>query len=205
MIGALVLLFTTLTIAPQAAPRPAGVVVAGVVQDQTGAVLPGAQVDLRVSGSTAPEQSVVSTPAGAFRFERVAPGLYDVRVEFPGFKTTIVAVRVGRRAPGALAIVMPIEGVTQEVSVSSGGAETNASAAANLNAITIDESTLDDLPILDQDIVGAMSRFLDSSAIGTNGTTIIVNGVEVNGLSLSASVVQQIKINQNPYAAEFMR
>jgi hypothetical protein len=205
MIGALALLFTTLTIAPQAAARPAGVAVSGVVQDQTGAVLPGAHVDLRISGSATPVQSVVSTPAGEFRFDRVASGAYDVRVEFPGFKTMIVAVRVGTRAPAALTIVMPIEGVTQEVSVSSGGTETNARAAANLNAITIDEDTLDDLPILDQDIVGAMTRFLDSSAIGTNGTTIIVDGVEVNGLSLSASAVQQIKINQDPYAAEFMR
>ena len=63
----------------------------------------------------------------------------------------------------------------------------------------------DDLPVLDQDIVGAMSRFLDSSAIGTGGTTILVDGVEVNALTLSASAVQQIKINQDPYAAEFMR
>src|SRR5437763_1482999 len=145
MIGALALLFTTLTIAPQAAARPAGVAVSGVVQDQTGAVLPGANVDLRLAGSTASAQSVASTPAGAFRFDGVAPGRYDVRVEFPGFKTMIVAVRVGTRAPGALTIVMPIEGVTQEVSVRSGGAETNARASANLNAITIDEDTLDDL------------------------------------------------------------
>src|ERR1043166_4376703 len=83
--------------------------------------------------------------------------------------------------------------------------QASADAAANLNAITIDEDTLDDLPVLDQDIVGAMSRFLDSSAIGTGGTTILVDGVEVNALALSASAVQQIKINQDPYSAEFMR
>jgi Carboxypeptidase regulatory-like domain len=205
MLGVFALFFSTLIAAPQAALRPAtGVVVSGVVQDQSGAVLPGAQVELRAAGSATAAQSVVSDASGNFKFERVAPGVYEVHATFPGFKEMIAQTRVGGRAPGALTIVMPIEGLTQEVSVSSGG-ETSATARANLNAISVDENTLDDLPILDQDIVGAMSRFLDSSAIGTNGTTIIVDGVEVNALSLSASAVQQIKINQDPYSAEFMR
>jgi hypothetical protein len=100
---------------------------------------------------------------------------------------------------------MAIEGLTQEVSVSSGGAQTSAQANANLDTISIDANALDDLPILDQDVVASMSRFLDSSAIGTGGTTIVVDGVEVNALSVSASAVQHIKINQDPYSAEFAR
>jgi len=183
-----------------------GVAVAGVVQDQTGAILPGAQITLVATGSTTPVQSTISDTAGAFRFDRVPPASYDIRAEFPGFKTKTVTVRVTTRAPSATTIVMEIEGVTQEVSVSGGGgAETSTSSSGNLNAITVDADALDDLPVLDQDIVGAMSRFLDSSAIGTNGATILVNGVEVNALALSASAVQQIKINQDPYSAEFMR
>src|SRR5262249_4400531 len=35
--------------------------------------------------------------------------------------------------------------------------------------------------------------------------TLIVNGVEVNNLMVSASAIQQIKINQDPYAAEYPR
>ena len=50
-----------------------------------------------------------------------------------------------------------------------------------------------------------MSRFLDASAIGTNGATLVVNGVEMNNLSVSASAIQQIKINQDPYSAEYPR
>src|SRR6185436_11986430 len=92
---------------------------------------------------------------------------------------------------------------TQEIAVSGSGL--NADARSNLNAVNVDADTLDDLPMLDQDVVGALSRFLDSSAIGSNGATILVDGVEVNALSLSASAIQQIKINQDPYAAEYMR
>src|SRR3989441_13325146 len=50
-----------------------------------------------------------------------------------------------------------------------------------------------------------MSRFLDASAIGTNGVTLVVNGVEINSLNVSASAIQQIKINQDPYSAEYSR
>ncbi|PYR32162.1 MAG: hypothetical protein DMF90_24115, partial [Acidobacteria bacterium] len=50
-----------------------------------------------------------------------------------------------------------------------------------------------------------MSRFLDASAIGTNGAMLVVNGVEMNNLSVSASAIQQIKINQDPYSAEYPR
>ena len=104
-----------------------------------------------------------------------------------------------------MTIVLPIEGLTQEIAVSSAGGGVTADAQSNLNAISVDADTLDDLPMLDQDVVASLSRFLDSSAIGTNGATLIVDGVEVNALGLSASAIQQVKINQDPYAAEFMR
>ena len=187
----------------QASPR--GVAVAGVVQDQTGAVLPGAQVAIVATGSAAATQTPVTDQSGAFRFERIVPAEYEIRAAFPGFKPAAVRVRVGARAPSPVTLTMAIEGVTQEVSVSGGGAETSTAAAANLNTISVDANQLDDLPVLDQDIVGAMSRFLDSTAIGTNGVTVLVNGVEVNELALSASAVQQIRINHDPYSAEFMR
>jgi hypothetical protein len=184
---------------------PRGVAIAGVVQDQTGAVLPGASMVLSHVGSTTIAQTTITDQNGAFRFDRVVAGEYDIRTEFPGFAINTTHVRVGARAPASLTVVMAIEGLTQEVSVAGGGAETSTSAGSNLDAITVSGDQLDDLPVLDQDVVTAMSRFLDSSAIGTNGPTILVNGVEVNVLALSASAIQQIKINQDPYSAEFMR
>ena len=198
-------MLATLTLAllfAQSAPR--GVPVAGIVQDQTGAVLPGAAITITAVASAASPIRTTTDQSGAFRFDRVAPGEYDLRAEFPGFVPRVTRVRIGARAP-QLTIVLQIEGVTQEVSVSGGGAETSTAAEANLNAITVSGDQLDDLPVLDQDIVSAMSRFLDSTAIGTNGATVLVNGIEVNVLALSASAVQQIKINQDPYSAEFMR
>src|SRR6476646_2482113 len=202
MLASLVSVLLASMLGGQAADR--GVAVGGVVQDQTGAILQGAQVAI-VDPSGRVVQAAVTDANGTFRFDRIGPGAYDVRAEFPGFKTSTSRVRVGNRSPGSMTIVMAIEGVTQEVSVTSGGAAATTASAGNLNAIAVDADTLDNLPVLDQDIVGSMTRFLDSTAIGTGGATILVDGMEVNALGVSASAVQQIKINQDPYAAEFAR
>ena len=64
---------------------------------------------------------------------------------------------------------------------------------------------LESLPVFDNDYVATMSRFLDSGSLGNAGVTIVVNGMEVNALNVSASAVQQIRINQDPYSAEYSR
>jgi outer membrane receptor protein involved in Fe transport len=69
----------------------------------------------------------------------------------------------------------------------------------------LSEQSLSNLPVFDQDYVGAMSRFLDPSSVGTGGATLVVNGMEVNNLGVSSSAIKEIKINQDPYSAEFQR
>jgi protocatechuate 3,4-dioxygenase beta subunit len=114
MTATLICLIVAMSATPQT-QAARGVAVTGVVQDQTGAILPGAQVTLLTTGTATSAQTVVSDAAGAFRFDRVLPGAYDIRTEFPGFTTNLAHVRVTARAPGATTIVMTIEGFTQEV------------------------------------------------------------------------------------------
>ena len=71
-------------------------------------------------------------------------------------------------------------------------------APANLDASGLYGASIENLPVFDQDILTTMSRFLDASAIGTNGATLVVNGVEVNNQNVSALAIPQIKINQDP-------
>jgi hypothetical protein len=191
-----------------------GVPVTGVVLDPLGGVIPGAQVELTSTAAPAAPAAPAATPpaatattdaSGAFRFDRVVPGSYDLHVTFQGFEPATVHVTVRSRAPGALRVTLPLAGLAQEVTVSDGGLQANTTAGNNLNAIVVDQSALADLPVFDQDFVGTMSRFLDAGSIGTSGVTLIVNGMEANSLGVSASAVQQIKINQDPYSAEFFR
>ena len=176
----------------------------GVVVDATGAVLPHAGVELTGRGGRL-VQSGDDRSAGVFRFERVPPGRYDVRATFEGFTPTIVRVTVGARAPAAVRVTLPLAGLTQEITVSNAPPEVNAAAGANSDAVTIDQNMLESLPVFDQDFIATLSRFLDTGSIGTGGVTVVVNGMEVNALNVSASAVQQIKINQDPYSAEYSR
>ncbi|HEV8208475.1 MAG TPA: hypothetical protein VGP77_00075, partial [Vicinamibacterales bacterium] len=95
--------------------------------------------------------------------------------------------------------------ITQEITVSNAAAEVGASAGNNVDAITIDQDMLESLPVFDNDFVATMSQFLDAGSIGNGGVTIVVNGMEVSALNVSASAMQQIRINQDPYSAEYSR
>ncbi len=141
------------------AQRPAGQPVTGVVVDATGAVLPNAQVSLTpVTGAA---QTTTTDATGTFRFEGVLPGRYDVRITFEGFQPTTVRVTVGSRTPSALRVVLPLAAVTQEITVSNQGPEVAANAATNADAVTVDQSLLESLPVFDQDLIStvvALSR-----------------------------------------------
>jgi hypothetical protein len=49
------------------------------------------------------------------------------------------------------------------------------------------------------------SRLLDPGSVGTGGVSLVVDGMQVSNLGVSASAIKEIKINQEPYSAEFQR
>ena len=106
MIQAIALLFAAVLGGAAQAPAP-GLAVAGVVQDQTGAVLPGATVDL-VTTAGAVAQSTTADGAGAFRFDRVPAGQYQLLARFEGFTPASMRIRVTNRATGAQRLVLAI-------------------------------------------------------------------------------------------------
>jgi Carboxypeptidase regulatory-like domain len=197
----LLLLLAVPGLAAPAPPRPA---VGGVVEDSTGAVLPYARVDLLNQGG-AILQSATTTDTGTFAFEALRPGRYQVRVTLDGFQTQTVPVDVGARPGRPLRITLALAGMHQEVTVTNQTPHVATGAAANADAVTVNQSALESLPIFDDDAVATLSRFLDSGSIGTSGVTLMVNGMEVNSLNVSTSAIQQIKINQDPYSAAYSR
>ena len=80
-----------------------------------------------------------------------------------------------------------------------------ATASTNRDAVVLDDKELRNLPIFDRDVVGTLSRFLDASALGTGGVTLVVDGMEARKVGVAPSAIQQIKINQDPYSGEFPR
>ena len=95
--------------------------------------------------------------------------------------------------------------VRSAVTVSAQATQVSTNAADNLNTVALTRQSLDDLPIFDQDYIGTMSRFLDAGSIATGGVTIVVDGVEASRAGVSASAIQEVKINSDPYSAEYPR
>ncbi len=178
--------------------------VSGVVLDSTGAVLPNARITL-ASSTGAAVASTTTDGSGRFAFGRVPPGRYQVRAALQGFQTRTTPVTVGAAPGGPLRITLPLSGVHQEITVTNTTPQVSVGAAGNADAVTVDQNTIDALPIFDNDAVSTISRFLDSGSTGSGGVTLLVNGMEVNSLDVGTAAIQQIKINQDPYSAAYSR
>jgi hypothetical protein len=198
------LLLSTLLAAGLSAQGPSGVAVTGTVLDPHQAGVFGAKVTLKLADGTE-VRSASADSVGTFRFEGVPPGNYDVQIEQQGFKPSVSRVRVGNQAPRPLRVVLALADVQQQVTVNAQLTQVSTNTADNLDTVSMDRTALDNLPIFDQDFIGTMSRFLDASSVGTNGVTLIVDGVEASRAGVSASAIQEVKLNQDPYSAEYSR
>lgn len=118
---------------------------AGVVTDSTGAVIPGARVDI-VNTGTAATYNATTTSVGVFRFEDVALGDYTITVTAAGFKTALtknVLVQIGTVA--SISVTLQPGAASEQVTVTSEGPalETESSDVGGV----ISEKQIVDLPL----------------------------------------------------------
>jgi hypothetical protein len=184
--------------------------ITGILLDPSGAAIPKAQVTLLGAGNEVPAKTLAQTTTdgfGAFRLDNVAPGKYTLQFHAEGFRDARITAVVTRKKFSPIRMVMQISVETENVTVATGinVPLVSTETSENQNANAIDRNALDRVPVFDQDYIATMSRFLDDSATGTNGVTLVVNGIEANGPGVTPSAVQEVKINNNPYSARFSR
>jgi hypothetical protein len=75
----------------------------------------------------------------------------------------------------------------------------------NSDRISVERTMLDNLPFLDNNYLSALGRFLDPGTPGGTGTSIVVDGMEMRNVGVTASAIQEIRINNNPYTVEYPR
>jgi hypothetical protein len=186
--------------------QPAAHPLIGTVFDPTGAAIAQAQVTLLDSQDTHVTQATTDA-VGRFRFPNIAQGKYSLAVHAEGFRDFRVAVTISSKRSPALRVTMQILVQTENVVVATGSEVPTVSTetSENQNTNSVDRDALDRIPVFDQDYITTVSRFLDDNAIGTNGVTLVVNGIEANGPGVTPSAVQEVKINNNPYSARFSR
>lgn len=188
-----------------AQPGAGGYPVSGTVTDPSGAGIPNADVIVQQPGSNAAAAKIRTDNLGKFQLASVPAGSIEISVSHEGFTSKSVPVTITNRAPAPLNIRLQLAGVHEALTVSDTTAEVSTDSSNNLDTVAIDRQTMDSLPVFDQNYVAAMSQFLDAGSVGTSGATLVVNGMEQTNIGVTASAIQEVKINQNPYSAEFSR
>ena len=178
--------------------------VSGVVLDPTGAAIPEAKVILRREGVRS-EQARTTNQRGQFRFTRLPSGNYEIEARKEGFKPDIAQLTLGANPPAPLEIVLQIAEVRAEVAVDDRLNQVNTNPNDNLNVIKLDREELKKLPVLGNDVIGSLINLMDAGSVGSGGATVIIDGLESRKKKVPASTIQEVRINQNPYSAEFSR
>jgi hypothetical protein len=193
-------LLLTAALASSAAAQQASTgTVKGVLMDDSGAVIPAASVSLSGNGVSRTAQSQAD---GSYSFVGLAPGQYNVTVNFTGFApfSKMVAVTAGSAAQ--LPIQLTIKAETQEVMVQAeGSAQISVEPDNNATALVVKSTDLEALPDDPDDLADALQALAGPGA-GPNGGTIYIDGFSGGQLPPKESI-REIRINQNPFSAEY--
>ena len=169
--------------------------------DPSGAAIAEAAVEL----SGADVRQDLTDADGSFSFAGLDRGIYLLTVAAQGFAVSSTELNLGE-GPGALTIQLRIEDQIQTVEVAASSGPGGAPLPdENPDRIELSGEQLQALPALDGDIVGTLQSFLDGGSFGGDGGGLVVDGVETSELGVSASAIEEIRINKDPYSAEFSR
>lgn len=174
----------------------------GRITDDTGASIPGATV--MVTGAGGFQKMTTTDQTGAYSIAGLAPGSYTVRASAPGFALLDQKVNLAPAAAQALDFGMKVAIQQQEVTVQGeSGPQVSTEASSNASQLVLKGDDLDALPDDPDDLASDLQALAGPSA-GPNGGQIYVDGFSNAQLPPKASI-REIRINQNPFSAEYDR
>jgi len=205
--------------------------IAGVVKDQSGGLVPAAEITA-VAQATGARRTATTNEAGDFAIPVLPPGLYDVSVAANGFRTTAFSdIQVNLTETTTLNVELHVGPVSQSVRVNSG--ESLVQTDGPQLGRVVGSRGVSELPLATRNITqilglspGTATYLPDNSAVGRNTQTISVNGarmtqnnfqingVDANTMGTSSAVnvavpapesVQEFKVQTSLYDATFGR
>ena len=169
----------------------------GTVTDPTGALIPHATVTLTKEGE--PPRVVTADEAARFNFSALPAGTYTLSANFPGFAArTIPSITLGAGQHRSLTVELPLETQQQEVTVGPDGATLDASHNGDATVLKGAGIGLlsDNSSLMTQQLQGV------SGGLGDTGGQIFVDGFS-GGKVPPKSSIREIRLNQNPYSAQY--
>jgi Carboxypeptidase regulatory-like domain/TonB dependent receptor len=175
----------------------------GQLLDEFGGAIVGATVT--IVDAKGAQKTATTNDQGMYSFNGLVPGRYTVRASTPGFapyENTEVDVVAGRGGQ-PLNITLSVTIEEQKVTVESDSRALSTDAENNAGAIVLKNSDLEALPDDPDDLAAALQALAGPSA-GPNGGQIFIDGFTGNRLPPKSSI-REIRINSNPFSAEYDR
>ena len=184
----------------------------GDVIDSQKQVIPGATVTLTHVATTA-SQNTITDERGGFRFANVQPGLYTLKVELPGFKTTIVEqVSLQVDSVRRETVILEVGGITETVSVVSETTHLNTTDASVGNVMSREQ--IRNLPVEAQNVVHLLSlqpgavfiptsnpatvdpRYGSVAGARADQQSVTLDGIDVNDPQMATAYTSAIRMTQ---------
>jgi len=188
---------------PAPAPAAATATLRGHIADPTGALIPGATITITTSAGTA-VTTTTADASGAYAVNGLTPGGYIVLASYPGFaQFTLPAIQLAAGQVKRVDISMAMEVEQQSVVVTDESPAVSVEAGSNANAIVLKGKDLEALSDDPDELSNELTALAGPSA-GPNGGQIYIDGFS-GGQLPPKSAIREIRINQNPFSAEFDR
>src|SRR5579863_196163 len=172
----------------------------GQVADESGAVVPGANVSLVGSAGTA--QTATADERGSYSFANVLPGTYSVKATAPLLTQARVVKITLKPGPQVLSLTLNVASISEKVTVQESGAPAlSTDSSSNASAVVLRGADLDALSD-DPDDLAADLQALAGPSAGPNGGSIFIDGFSGGQLPPKESI-REIRINQNPFSPEY--
>jgi hypothetical protein len=172
----------------------------GQVTDPSGAAVGSATVLVTTPSGAATTAS--TNRDGIFDVTGLVPGKYGVKVVAPGFTTFDQAdVEITAGQAQKLTVSLTIEVQEEKVEVTDTTTKVDVNPANNAGAIVMQGKDLESLSD-DPDELQSELQALAGPSAGPNGGQIYIDGFTAGQLPPKASI-REIRINQNPFSAEY--
>jgi hypothetical protein len=171
----------------------------GLVLDQAGAVIVDA--DVMLVDSQGKPRTTRTDKSGAFHFRKLSAGTYRLSVTAPGFQPyTNPTVPLGDHLEQPLTITLKVV-ITEELNVEQ-PAGVSLEPMDNSSAVVLRGEDLTALPD-DPDELLDVLRQMAEPGVGTGDAQVLVDGFEQQGMLPPKDSIREIRINSNPFSAEY--
>jgi hypothetical protein len=172
----------------------------GTLTDSSGAIIPAASIAL--SGKNA-QKSTQTLADGTYTFSNLAEGDYKISVSWPGFATFEHPVTIHSGVAEQFPIQLIPSAGTQAVTVTADrGPDITVDPSQNASAVSIKSTDLDALPDDPDDLSDMLTALAGPSAGNGDAPPLMVDGFS-GGTLPPKNTIKEIKLNQNPFSAEY--